>query len=155
VRGYLLDNQHVTALFRRVPSVVARRDAVPQDWQVRICNITLGEIEFGHLIANPPDTQKQEDFNRFLNENFIRTALKVSRATRIDYAEILARIIEAHPRPSQDTRMEWHLASIGVDMNDLWTVSIARERNLTFVTQDKMACIREACFDVDFDCWLL
>jgi predicted nucleic acid-binding protein len=127
---------------------------VPQDWQVRICNITLGEIEFGHLIANPPDIEKQEDFNRFLNQNFIRTALEVSTATRIDYAEILARILEAHPRPNQDIRMEWHLAKIGVDMNDLWTVAVAREHNLTFVTQDKMSCIREACFDVLFDCWL-
>ena len=34
--------------------------------------------------------------------------------------------------------------SLGVDINDVWMVATASERNLTVLTQDKMACIREA-----------
>jgi predicted nucleic acid-binding protein len=62
VRGYLLDNNHIDALFRQVPSVVAKYNSIPVDWQIRICNITLGEIEAGNLLANPPDVQKQEEY---------------------------------------------------------------------------------------------
>ena len=116
--------------------------------------MTLGEIEAGHLIAQPPDAQKQEDYNRFLNETFIRTALEVSVSTRIDYGELLARIWRAHPPATHRVRTEARLVGLGVDINDLWTVAIAREHNLIFVTQDKMQVIRDAAFDVEFDCWL-
>ncbi len=155
MRGYLLDNNHVSALYRKEPSVIKRYQEVPHDWQLRVCTITLGEIEFGHLIANSPDALKQDDFNRFLNDNFIAgdIALPVSVATRIDYAELLCRILQEHPVPSSKTRTEYHLANIGVDMNDLWAVSIAREHNLIFATQDEMKVIRKAAFDVQFDNW--
>jgi predicted nucleic acid-binding protein len=156
VRGYLLDNNHVSALYRKEPNVVRQFNEVPHDWQIRICCITLGEIEFGHLIANPPDVQKQDDFDRFLTEYFISgdRALLVSVATRIDYAELLSRIWQHYPpRVNSKIKTETHLNRIGVDVNDLWTVSIAREHNLIFATQDEMKVIREVATDVEFDNW--
>ena len=155
MRGYLLDNNHVSAVFRQEPNVIRRYKEVPSDWQIRVCCITLGEIEFGHLVANPADPDKQEDYNRFLNEHFISydRALPVSVATRIDYAEILSRIWQKHPPPNSKIRTESHLDKLGVDVNDLWTVAIAREHKMIFATQDKMTVIREAAFDVKFDNW--
>jgi predicted nucleic acid-binding protein len=154
MRGYLLDNNHVSALFQKVPEVVARFQAVPLDSQIRVCTITLGEIEAGHLIAKPADAIKQDDYNRFLNEYFVNTALDITTATRIDYAEILAAIWQANAPATHRVRTEAHLVSLGVDINDLWTVAVAREHNLIFATQDKMKVIRKAAPDVQFDCWL-
>jgi predicted nucleic acid-binding protein len=154
LRGYLLDNNHVSALFRKVPNVVKRYNTVPVDWQIRVCAITLGEIEAGHLMANPPDAQRQEEYNRFLNKYFVATALPVSIHTRIDYAELLDRIWKKCPPPTHRVRTEAHLVSLGVDMNDLWAVSVAREHNLIFATDDSMTVIREAATDVAFDNWI-
>jgi predicted nucleic acid-binding protein len=133
VRGYLLDTNHIDPLFRQEPEIVARFNVVPQDWQIRISTITLGELEAGNLIADPFDEERQENFNQFLNEYFISKALCVEVATRIDYAELLARIWDAHPPPTHRTSTERHLNNLGVDINDLWIVSIAREHKLIFL----------------------
>jgi predicted nucleic acid-binding protein len=155
LRGYLLDTNHIDPLFRREPGIVAKYNAVPQDWQIRVSTITLGEIEAGNLLADPPDAQRQDDLNRFLNDYFISSALCVEVATRVDYAELLARIIENHPRPSHNISLRKHLYQQGVDINDLWIVSIAREHGLTVCTDDSMAVIRAAAYDVAFDNWLI
>ena len=155
MRGYLLDTNHIDPLFRQEPGIKAKYDAVPLDWQIRLSTITLGELEAGNLIADPFDEEIQENFNRFLNEYFISTALCVEVTTRIDYATLLARILEKHPRPSHNTTLRKHLCDRGVDINDLWIVSIAREHGLTFCTNDNMQVIRDAAFDVTFDNWLV
>jgi predicted nucleic acid-binding protein len=155
VRGYLLDTNHIDPLFRQEPGIVARFNAVPQVWQIRLCTITLGELEAGNLIAQPSDAERQESFNQFLNERFIPTALCVEVTTRVDYAQLLARIWDAHPPPTHRVATERHLNNLGVDINDLWIVSIARERNLIFCTIDRMQVIRDAAHDVQFDNWLV
>jgi predicted nucleic acid-binding protein len=154
VRGYLLDTNHIGPLFRKEVGIVTRYKAIPADWQIRTSTITLGEIEAGNLLADPADAQKQDDLNRFLNEYFIGTALGVEVATRIDYGILLARILEKHPRASKSIKLRKHLCDLGVDVNDLWIVSIARERNLTVCTSDDMVIIKEAAHDVEFDSWL-
>lgn len=155
MQGYLLDTNHIDPLFRQEAGIVAKYNAVPQDWQIRLSTITLGEIEAGNLLADPADEQKQDDLNQFLNEYFISKALCVEVTTRIDYAVLLARILEQHPRPTPNTKLKHHLYGLGVDVNDLWIVSIAREHNLTLCTKDGMAVIKAAAFDVGFDNWLV
>jgi predicted nucleic acid-binding protein len=156
VRGYLLDTNHVDPIFRREPRCTARREAVQHDWQVRVCTITLGEIEAGNLLAVPYDAERQEALNRFLNENLISNALEVSISTRIDYATLMDRILEVHPRPTRNVTLEQHLVkNLGVDINDLWIVSVAREHNLIMCTNDRMQVIRDAAWDVQFDDWLV
>lgn len=155
MRGYLLDTNHIDPLFRQEPGIVARYNAVPQDSQIRLSTITLGEIEAGNLLAQPPDAERQEDFNQFLNQYFIPTALCVEVTTRVDYAELLVRILDASPLPTRRVRTEAHLVQLGVDINDLWIVSIAREHGLTFCTNDRMQVIRDAAYDVQFDNWLV
>jgi predicted nucleic acid-binding protein len=156
VRGYLLDTNHVDPLFREEPGITARYNAVPDDWQVRLCTITLGEIEAGNLLADPFDEERQEALNQFLNEHFISDALPVSVLTRIDYATLVDRILDAHPRLTGGISIERHLSrNLHVDINDLWIVSVAREHNLTFCTKDGMPVIRAAAYDVQFDDWLV
>jgi len=156
VRGYLLDTNHVDPLFRQEPGITAKYNAVPDDWQVRLCTITLGEIEAGNLIANPYDEERQEALNQYLNENFISDALPVSVATRIDYATLVDRILAANPRPTRGISIGRHLCqNLHVDINDLWIVSVAREHNLTFCTDDTMQLLRDAAYDVQFDNWLV
>ena len=109
MRGYLLDTNHIDPLFRQEPGIVAHFNAVPHDWQIRLSTITLGELEAGNLIAQPADEERQEAFNQFLNEHFIPTALCVEVTTRVDYAELLARIWDAHPPPTHRVTTERHL----------------------------------------------
>ena len=155
MRGYLLDTNHVGAYFRQEASVIQKMRSIPADWQIRVCTITLGEIEAGHLITQTTDQQRRDDYKRFLNETFSHNELVISIHTGIYYAKIVAAILRLNPFPSSKMRTEEHLVRLGVDMNDLWTTAAAWEHNLTLVTHDHMACIRTAVgSNVQFDCWL-
>ena len=155
MRGYLLDNNHIGALFRKDASVLLKLRSIPVDWQIRVCSVTLGEIEAGHRMTEPTDHSKRDDYERFVNENFLHHALEISIHTRETYAEIIARIWEKYPPANPKKRTEQHLVDLGVDINDVWAVAVAWEHGLTFVTADKMACIREVVGDeVQFENWL-
>jgi predicted nucleic acid-binding protein len=155
LRGYLLDDNHVQALFRKEPLLIQKVRSIPAERLLWICNITLGEIEAGHRMTQTTDQPRRDEFNKFVNETFLDLALEVSVHTRDSYAEILARIWRKHSPADAKRRTERHLLDLGVDINDVWTVAVAWEHGLIFVTQDKMACIREAVGDdVAFECWL-
>lgn len=137
MRGYLLDNNHVWAHFRNEPSVIKKIRSIPIDWQMRTCNITLGEIEAGHGMNPPLDLaaeQVREDFGKFLLDNFLSTSLKVSVTTRIYYGKIMAEIWRLHTPPSKKIRTEEWLLRLGVDINDVWAEAVGVE--------------------VQFDCWI-
>ncbi len=149
-----MDNNHVEAYFRQVPSVIAKIRSIPVDWQIRVCTITLGEIEAGHLMTETTDQQRRKDYAKFVTENFLHHSLEVSFSTRINYGKIMGAIWRLHTPASANIGTERHLVDLGVDINDVWTVAVAWEHNLTFVTKDRMSCIREAVKDdVIFDCW--
>ena len=157
MRGFLLDTNHVDAYCQNDPKVLAKLRTFPVDWPIRVCTITLGEIEAGHLITTTTDQAKRNDFIKCINEEFLRYALSTSIFTRFKYAQIISRILRANPMPKRDTKTERHLVqACGVDINDVWTVASAWEHNLTFATTDKMAAIRTAVKDdVQFDNWLV
>ena len=157
MRGFLLDVNHVAAYCRKDPKVIAKLRTTPVEWPIRVCTITLGEIEAGHLITTTTDQAKRNDFIKCINEDFLRYALPISIFTRFKYGQIISRILRANPMPKPDTRTEKHLVEVlGVDMNDAWTVASAWEHNLTFCTTDEMACIRKAVKgDVQFGNWLV
>lgn len=155
MRGYLLDDNHISAFYRGDARVLEKIRSTPVDWQVRICNVTLGEIEAGHRMTRTTDQAKRDDFQRFVNENFLHLGIEVSVHTREYYAKIMAKIWENHPPPDPKKRTERHLLDLGVDVNDVWAVAVAWEHGLTFVTTDRMACIREAVDDdVQFENWI-
>mgnify|MGYP003580169682 CR=1 FL=1 len=132
-----------------------RLRSIPPESLIRVCTITLGEVEAGHLINPTTDQDPRNEIERLLNEELLGYELEISASTRFDYAFILSRIWQLHPPGSKKTGTEEHLRRLGVDINDVWVVAVAREHNLTLVTQDSMSCIREAVGpEVRFECWL-
>jgi predicted nucleic acid-binding protein len=157
VRGFLLDTNHVEAYCRKDPKVIARLRAIPAEWPIRVCAITLGEIEAGHLITTTTDQAKRDDFIRCINEDFSGYALKISLHTRHKYAKIISGLLHNDPKTNPDTKTEKHLVLVaGVDINDVWTVASAWEHKLTLATTDKMTKIRNVVENrVQFDNWLV
>ena len=157
MRGFLLDVNHVAAYCRKDPKVIAKLRTIPPEWPIRVCAITLGEIEAGHLITTTTDQAKRNDFIKCINEDFLRYALEISIHTRLKYGKIISRILHANPMPNPKTKTEKHLIEVlSVDINDVWTVASAWEHKLTFATTDEMTAIRKAVKgDVQFDNWLV
>jgi len=156
LRGYLLDANHVDAYHLEHPTFIERLRQVPADTLVRICTITLGEIEAGLRITTTTDQARRDDYAVFII-NELPLAIEVGVATRFYYAEIIERIFRRHSPPhGKKTKTEPHLLSLGVDINDLWTFAVAWEHGLTLLTQDKMTCIREVVSieEVNVECWL-
>jgi predicted nucleic acid-binding protein len=154
VRGYLLDVNHVGPFIRKEPGIMAKARATPADHLIWICNITVGEIEAGNRgMSQTTDQRKRDEFIRLVNEKFESFKLVISEHTPACYGEIMGRIWQADP-PHPRIKTEQHLLNLGVDINDVWAVAVAWEHGLTFLTDDKMACIRKAVEeDVEFDCW--
>jgi predicted nucleic acid-binding protein len=145
VRGFLLDTNHVAAYCRNDPKIIANLRKYPVEWLARVCAITLGEIEHGHLITTTTDQAKRNDYIKCFTEEFLRHALEISKFTRFKYGLIISQILRDNPMTNPDTKTERHLVqACGVDINDVWTVASAWEHKLIFCTTDKMAHIRKA-----------
>jgi predicted nucleic acid-binding protein len=155
VRGHLLDTNHVEAFCRKEPSVIQKLRTIPADWPLRVCTVTLGEIEAGHLMTQTTDQAKRDEYTECVTREFLPYAQVISIHTRLKYAKIIGKIWSLTPPPNPKKKTEQHLLELGVDVNDVWAVASAWEHNLTFVTHDQMQCIRNAVgSDVRFDCWL-
>jgi predicted nucleic acid-binding protein len=153
VPGYLLDSNHVQAIFNKKPGVMAKLASLPRDTQLRVSAITLGEIEAGHRMTRSTNQQRRDEYTAFVNEMFLPNVITISASTRLCYGEVVARIWERHP-PTRGVRTEVHLVNLGVDINDLWIFATAWEHGLILVTQDKMTCIQAAVPEVEMECWV-
>lgn len=155
MRGYLLDVNHIEAHFRKHPPFMEKYRLVPIDTQWRICSITLGEIEAGHLMSVSTDQRKRDAYAAFVIDEYLHRSLDVVASTRGYYASIIGRIWQKHRPASKDAETERHLVDHGVDVNDVWLVSAAWEHGLIVLTEDAMPCIREAVgSEVKFECWI-
>lgn len=154
--AFLLDNNHVYPLYQRRSSVEQKLASFKTAPHVRVCSITLGEIEAGHRMTATTNRRVRDDFVTWLNQVIVPNALPVSATTRIYYADIVGRIWKKHPPTSAGVKTEGHLVSLGVDVNDVWTAAVAFEHGMTLVTQDRMECIREVMqpAELQFDCWI-
>lgn len=155
MRGHLLDNNHVEAYCRNEPSVVQKLKARPVEWPLRVCTVTLGEIEAGHRMTQTTDQAKRDEYTDCVTRDFLPYALVISIHTRLYYARIMGKIWSQHPPANPKKKTEEHLRNLAVDLNDVWAVASAWEHNLTFVTHDQMQTIRDAVgLNVRFECWL-
>jgi predicted nucleic acid-binding protein len=156
LQGYLLDVNHVGPIYRNESVVIAKMQSLPPNSPIWVCTITVGEIEAGNRMATTTDPTKRSDFTAFVNATLLPNALAISQSTGLYYAQIVGRIWRLHP-PKPKTRTEVHLVSLGVDINDVWTVAVAWEHGLTFLTTDTMAVIRAVVTpkEVTFDNWLI
>jgi predicted nucleic acid-binding protein len=154
VQGYLLDTNHVSAYYNQEPNVIQKLSSIPADWQIRVCSITLGEIQAGHRLTRTTNQRKRDDFWHFVNDNFAHNELIISIHTGYYYAQILGGIWQHYP-PNPGIETEAHLVRLGVDINDVWITAAAWEHNITFVTRDRMTIIRQAVGgNVRFECWI-
>jgi predicted nucleic acid-binding protein len=154
VRGYLVDVNHVRAHFDGNPSFMARLRDTPPDTLLRVCAVTLGEIQAGHVMSTSTNLQRRDDYERFIIETYHYVTLPILVPTCISYAQIVGGIWKQHP-PKGGVQTERHLVDLGVDINDVWLVASALEHGLTVLTTDAMTCIKEAVgATVIFDCWI-
>ena len=153
MKGFLLDTNHVSAWIEEEPGFMARLREVPPDNPVRVCSITLGELEWGYLVTRSSDEAKREQHRRFVVRRLHPWAYEVTQHSGERYAQILKRVWEKH-RPKRGAGTQKHLSELGVDVNDVWIVAVAWEHNLTLLTSDRMRVLREVIGeDVEFDNW--
>jgi predicted nucleic acid-binding protein len=154
VRGYLLDTNHVSAWANKHPQFLHRLRDVPPETPIRACAISIGELEWGHRTTKTTDLEARARAMRFITQEiYPHASLDITLRTRTYYADILERIWLKHP-PNIGRPTEGHLARLGVDINDVWTVASAWEHGLTFLTTDNMSAIRQSAPEVVFDSWL-
>jgi len=157
VPGYLLDLNHVSALFNKHPLVLKKVNSLGRK-QVRACAITLGEAEAGHQM-DPAVNATRTAYTRWLNTTFLPNLLEIRGTTREFYAKLIGGLWQVCPKTSVKMKTERHLVlNCGVDINDVWMAACALEHGLVMVTQDKMEKIKLAVAHVgeslDFECWL-
>jgi tRNA(fMet)-specific endonuclease VapC len=156
VSGYLFDTCIVRNWFSRNPAVVGRVNLLPGTSPLFISSITLGEIECGHTSPAATDLAKQAEFRRFMREHFDVPALPVTGDSAIHYAQFRRRLFDKYKRCGKYTEQHEDLLGekVNIDENDLWLVAQACERNLVFVTHDRMTRIREIVgSDVTVEIW--
>ena len=100
MRGYLLDTNHIDAIFRGDATVMDNMKKVPPENYPRVSAITLGEIEAGNLTTNTTNQARRDEFSEFVKTNFLKYSLDVKFTTRLYYAEIISKIFT---KPSQIT----------------------------------------------------
>lgn len=153
MKGFLLDTNHVSAWIEEQPTFMARLSKVPRDAPVRVCAITLGELEWGYLVTTSSDEGKRKRHREFVVRRLSRWAYPVTEHSGDRYAKVLQRIWKKRP-PKRGIRTQRHLSELGVDVNDVWIVSVAWEHNLTLLTNDRMDMLRQVVAgDVEFDTW--
>lgn len=152
--AYLLDCNHVQPYWQKNEVLCAKLALLNPPAVIRVCTITLGEIEFGHRATTSTKPGVRDEFTAWINEAILPHAIEVSVNTRLYYARIMEDIWKKNPSGAK-VKTEVRLANLGVDINDVWAVAVAWEHGLTFCTTDKMRCIREATAGhVPFACWV-
>jgi predicted nucleic acid-binding protein len=163
ILGYLLDTQIIADWFDgesgRFPLVEANAAKRSADAPLYVSSITLGEIAYGHAV-NPFGAGATRDrFLRFVATKLPQVA-SVTHHTTEHYGALRACLVEkCAPRDGWGKKKRAEqmcdpltALELGIDENDLWIMSLALERNVTLVTGDKMARLRDAVrsFKPDF-----
>jgi predicted nucleic acid-binding protein len=133
--------------------MVAKLKSLPANTQIRASTITLGEIEAGHEMTVTTDLKRRNEFIAFVQAKFVPNALPISHSTGYYYAKIMGRIWKRFPPAKSSISPDLHLATHGVNVNDVWIVASAWEHGLIFLTNDKMKCIRPQTPEVTWDDW--
>jgi predicted nucleic acid-binding protein len=141
VNGYLFDTCTVRKWYGKHAPTVTFTEGLPDEFLIYVSVITIGEIECGHLGPTATDAQQQQDFRKWIRETFEVPQLSITAATAIEYAKF-RRVCFDKLAPKYNKFIECREdmlgKKLGIDENDLWLVAQASERNLTFVTNDKM-----------------
>ena len=154
MRGYLIDVNHVQAHFSKNEAFMSKIRVVPPQDLMRLSAITLGEITAGHEMNTTTDKLRRGEFEKFVVNEYLLYVMNVTATTQTYYGKIMGRIWKKSAPTNRRIGTDTHLASLGVNLNDVWLVASAWEHGLVVLTQDKMQCIRDASPEVQFDCWV-
>lgn len=143
MRALLLDNNHIQAAFNEEPAFLERLAKVPAERGLWVSDKTLEEIDNGHRITTTTNQARRDEFISWADEMFRYFTLPTTDTTIALHDEIIDRILSKRPHKNRGITREQHLDNIGVDDYDVWAAAAAWEHNLTLLTQDRMACIRE------------
>jgi len=153
MQGFLLDTNILCYLFNgsheHYPAVSRHLEALDPAAPVFVSAVALGEIEYGHRCVSGEDTELQRRFNRFVEERFPQV-LRIRASTRGAYGMLRSRLFERYAPPNRRSKIKrpeelidpTTAMGLGIEENDLWMAAQAMERNLVFVTADKMRRIR-------------
>jgi len=147
MEGYLLDTNIASAAWDfGSPSHinVSQRLKELGDAIVYVSAVTIAEVEFGLLTAPCIDLQRQSNVRSAMSNYEI---LYVDQHTAEEYAEIRAELFLAHSPKDRRGRLTKRFIEdlvdrttgkeLGIQENDLWIVSVAKQYNLIFVTNDR------------------
>ena len=154
MRDYLLDTNIVAFWFDTARpehlKVASRVNALrlpdPQTKyasRLYISVVSLGEIEYGHRVAENPDSAKQAAYNNFVREQ-CPVAHEVTKHVAEQYGEMRAWLFD-HSAPNKKKSKKMRAEELvnpttgkelGIDENDIWIAAQAKTHNLVLVTHD-------------------
>lgn len=140
MQDFLLDGNHVTALFREKPNVVAKARTYNAERKWFVSWTVISEIKTGHGLADSADPAECQRLLDFIKTWCVEIDPKDDISTK--FAEILKRLNAVNPKIESDKNVQAWLQRIGVQMNDVWLVAQAWAHNLICVTTDKMKQIK-------------
>jgi predicted nucleic acid-binding protein len=105
--------------------------------------VTLGEIEYGHRVANTPHPAKQAAYAKFVREQ-CPVALELTEHVVEHYGEMRAWLFSncgPKAKKSKAKRAEELVdptsgKELGIDENDIWIAAQAKTHNLVLITHD-------------------
>ena len=151
--AYLLDTNIASALWDERhadhSSFRAKVGALAED-RVFVSVITIAEVAYGLRVAPNIDRRRHEMVRRNMASYVV---MPFDRHVSESYAELRARLFKKHsPRDARGRLTAkvvpdlWERTPdklLGIQENDLWQASLAMERNLVLVTNDRMSKIVE------------
>ncbi|MEO1235521.1 MAG: PIN domain-containing protein [Planctomycetota bacterium] len=152
---YLLDNNHIQAIFDRSSAAIQRLNSLNGWDSYGTSVIILGEIHAGHGMTVSTNPTRRAEYEEFIEKEFVPNATPITETTRFYYGEIMESLWKQQPPRASKTTTDEHLVSLGININDVWIAASSVEHNFVLVTQDRMQSIRDAVGDrLGFDCWI-
>ena len=145
--GYLLDTSVASPAWdrgdRRHETTRERLIALGRS-PIFISVVTLAEVDFGLMVAPSPDPHRQE----IVRENmYSYEILDINEHTAIEHAQIKATLFNRYATRDVRGRIKEKYPDqlidrvsgkeLGIQENDLWIASVAKQYNLVLVTADR------------------
>ncbi len=143
--------QHSNVL-KRVAELRQQSENDKNPFRVWISSVAWGEIEFGYQVQSNKDVSLETQFKQFVHSIAPKEFI-IDKHVTPEYGRIKAMLFENVPKNKRKSLRPEQIVDpitskeLGIQENDLWIVAQAITRNLTLVTNDKLARIREVTGD--------
>lgn len=145
--------QHSNVL-KRVAELKRRSENDKNLFHIWISSVTWGEIEFGYRWQTKKEGSLETQFRQFIH-SIAPKEFMIDKHVTPEYGRIRAMLFEKFgPKDKKINGLRpeqlidpVNSSQLGIQENDLWIVAQAVTRNLTLVTNDKLARIQEVTGD--------